>query len=814
MEYNWRVIKEKILQYCKNAFAENKIILTIEELEEDIVIFYNFISLSLPYSDVGNIRKEMMSALQASCVDEIGSETQLKQVSTLFDSYMKKLIAYTDIDTFDNIKDKCQMQLLKKFGYWGISIPSYSEDNIEKFKGAADGSYLLGMTILTRNIVHVSIEMDDSEVTRRLKCVIAFYIFLIYKTKGILLRKNPNLRKQELNYFGDNPDNALLYDYISYGNSSVEIKKRYASTYAKHQLYSQGVLTEENLIKKMKNFSDNSLQENAAKRILNELLTSQEIEVTASQPKKYSLSSREHERIHDAEVNYNMSLQSFNNSMQEVVVRYQLKTKASDVTNLLMQYLAAQYNYDIDEALGDLGSTDKPNCNKFKTKLKDLGCPDNKCSDLFKELLCVSRDNDVLVRVSAGKAFQSISDPAKFADYIRKADRKVWLDTQILLYLLCYNADYAKYDHPYYKTAMALFRQARVDNFHYKVADIYVNEIVNHFRMALLLISIVDLPFARGKNMSQNVFYRHYRKLCDNDGLPEGIESFADYMKDNFALLESDAFESDYASIAGGVIAGKLEDFNIAVEQLQKLSNKEVEQSMELLKEAARNAGSEKKSDKALRNDAMMGVTLFKHQEQQKPIFITMDNSFEPYRKMYVDRYKRLSSFNWHLFSPAEFLNHIDFIEFRVNSENLTDSLISMIENSEVKDKTLGIIDRVNRFLDIPQLTKVQRKKYTCWVNDLFQSDEYVYKADASSEEGKVSSINRFLDAQDSVFTYFTEKDKESLMDFYKLLQNEDGFRDYLQLLKTFVSEVEANKNDLILKVEISLEEFLKSDVK
>ena len=811
MDINWRAIKEKLLLYCKNAFAENNIILTQQELEEDVVVFYNFVSLSLPYPEIGNIRKEMMSGLQAALIDDIGAVEHLKSVATLFDAYMKKLITYADINTFERVKDKSQMPLLREFNYWGLSIPDYKESNIDHFKGAADASYLLGMTILTRNKVHLSPVMDDSEVTLRLKCVVSFYVYLIQRTKTALLRKNPALNKSDFHYFGDNPDDALLYDYISYGNSSVQIKKRYVSTYAKHQLYSTGTLTEQELIEKLKNFSGNSLKDAATKRIVDELASNKDIKLSSHVPKKYTLTDKERARIQDAEENYNMSLQSFNNSMQETITRYGLRAKSKEVTKLLMQYLAAQYNYDIEEALGDVERSDKPNCHDFMAKLKDLGCPADKCKDLFKELLCISRDNDVLIRVSAGRAYQTISNPERFDEYVRKADRKVWLDTQILLYLLCDNEDYAIYDHPSYRTAMALFRQPAANNyFHFQVAQSYISELTNQLRLALLLIGVVDLPFVKGRNMSQNVFYRHYRKLHDNSGLPNGIESFADYMRDNFNLSEEDAFESDYDSIAEGVVEGKLEQFRIKIERLLQQSNKEISNSEEIFRQVAKNLGIAQKPEKTLLNDAMMGSALFKHEDQQKPIFITMDNSFEPYRKLYLSKYKRASSFNWHLFSPAEFLNHIDFIDFKVNAENLTDSLISIIETSEVKDKTLDIIDRVNRFLDIPQISNNQRKKYMGWVNDLFQSDEFAYKADTPEKDAKSSGIYRFLDAQDSVTSYFSEKDEDSIKNFQLMLKNEDGFREYLEVLKKFSSELEANKDDLILAVEMNLEDFMK----
>ena len=42
------------------------------------------------------------------------------------------------------------------------------------------------------------------------------------------------------------------------------------------------------------------------------------------------------------------------------------------------------------------------------------------------------------------------------------------------------------------------------------------------------------------------------------------------------------------------------------------------------------------------------------------------------------------------------------------------------------------------------------------------------------------------------------------------MLKNDDGFREYLEVLKKFSSELEANKDDLILAVEMNLEDFLK----
>ena len=808
MEINWKVIQEKLLAYCRSAYAENNIVMTPDELQESVLLFRNFVGLTLPYQEIGGIRQEMMGALQDACVDNVGDLSTLKTIATLIDTFLKKLIAYTGIDTFANVKDLTQMPLLKRVGLWGTTIPVFNDGTIESFRGNGDATYILGMAILTRNNVHLSPSWDDSEVTRRLKYVVAFYIYVVYQFKTQLLSREPNLVKQDLNYFKDNEENALLYDYISYGNSSIEIKKRYVNTFTKHQLYRHNEIEEKDLLNRMKDFSDNSLTDAAAKRLLVDLEKSGAI-TSKLVPKRYLLTPEELDRIQKAEDNYNEAILNFNDSMSEVLTRYGVTMPVNEVVDLLTKHISSVYNYDIEEAIGSADSPSQDNYQTLIDKLVQSGCPVEQGINLYKELLCINRDNDIIVRISAGKAFRSITNPEQFNEYVRKADRQVWLDTQILLYLLCYNVDYSTYRHPMYKTAMTLFRQPATNNyFHFNVANFYINELIYQLRQAVLLIPVVDLPFTEKVKMSNNVFYRHYKQLHDEDGLPHEVETFADYMENNFYLSESDAFEPDFAQIAEGVIEDKLREFHIKIEQMPTQSSIDINNSETLFVEAAKTLFQPPKRGKTLSNDAWMGVSLFKHNEEQKPIFITLDGCFEQYRRSYIKRYKRGQSFNWHLFSPSSFVNHIDFIDFKVSADNLTDDLISMIETTDVKDKTISVIDQFNRFLDIPQISSGQRKKYIKWVSDLFQSEEFSYKSETETQDTN-PSIKRFMDAQDNVFTYFHDKDDAAMKNFLRMLQNEDLFLEYIYNLKQYASTVDANLADLYTVVESALLEFL-----
>ena len=809
MAYNWKKIKEGIYKCCKTAFNECGIIITDDELEEAIIIFNNFIFLNTQYIEIANLRYEITHNLQASCVSEIGSVESLKNLCTNIDTFLKKLIPFLKIKDYRAIKDDSEMNLLKATGLWGNRIPDFKKTGADVYIGDVSGLYILAHANLTRNtLVHTSPMWDMAEVTKRLRYVLSLYILFIIRFKPQLLSVDKSLANHDTNHFDENQEFALLYDYISYGNSSMEIKKRYVSTFIKHQLYRTGDIEETALIEKMNNFSQNTIKGYAAKRILGNLEKANEIKIVAHSPKKYSLSEKETERIREAQENYNTAIQNYNSSIKDVIEKYSLSESVDVINELVMKHLESQYNYDIQEAIGDAEAAEKEDYKKIVEKLRKIGCRDEKCKELYEELLKINRDNDILVRISAGKAFRIISDPGQFNEYVREANRNVWLDTQILLYLLCKNEDYSTYNNPYYKTALALFTQSHtIKKFHFKVPYFYLNEVVYQLRQALLLIAVVDQPFAKNKNLSQNVFYRHFCYLQSNDGLPEEVNSFSDYLEHSFNLYEDDAFEADYDSIISGIVIEIFKENKIEIENTINIPNGEIVNSEKLFIEAAKEEELIVKQGKPLHNDAMMGVALFKNTDDQKPIFITLDGCFEPYRKKYVKRYMRNGAFNWHLFSPSAFVNHLDFIDFRVNPDNLTDDLISMIETTEMKDITLNFIDRFNRFLDIPQLTNNQRKKYISWVGELFKSKEYSYQPVKGNEEMSPQLL-RFMEAQDSVFNHFYEQNGSKIKEFQVMLRNEDCFKQYIQLLSEFSKSFEASKDDLYFAVEGNLESF------
>lgn len=407
---DWGKIKESISSYCKFAYNESGIAISGSELEEDILIFYNLVNENVPYASLSSLAKEIFPTLQDACVDKIGHLSSLKSLATLLDTFCKRLLVKLGKRTFADVDRKMLRNLLHISDLLPLSV-TITIANIESISKSPDGYYILGSAYLTRNQVHNSPAWDSAEVVRRLRYVISSYIFMIHSSKAELLRIDSELKDSVPRYFSQSEENALLYDYISYGNSSVLIKNRIIDTYIQHQLYKCGDLTEEELIDKVYEFSDCSLSISAAKRKLERLAKNDLILLKTHVPKTYGLSSEEYKRIKEAEEDYNMAMNQFNIDIHDILTNYGLNNYFDKIIDLVNKLLEAQYNYDIDEALLQSENEGKGSNScyiDFLNELQLLGCNQDKAVTLYKSILKICKDNDVLVRINAGKAFVTV----------------------------------------------------------------------------------------------------------------------------------------------------------------------------------------------------------------------------------------------------------------------------------------------------------------------------------------------------------------------------------------------------------------------
>lgn len=786
------LIREEMRKATKAAFVENNISFTDAELDEDIRIFFNFITSRCGIHYIDGIASEMMHALQASFVDGIGKLTSLKATATLFDAFAKKLLVMAGVKNYNQVSAETMMPLFKDMNII-VPLPVIDDKQIESYKGRPNGLYIFGMSYLTRNMVHNAPDWDLSEVMLRTRYVVALYILVINHLKSTLLSQHPGINQTKIYEYGDNKESQTVYDFISFSNPTNKIKNQVINSFISHLLHNEGMQKFDTLIDRIITFSDGSLSVDAAQRLIQNLISKDVLNYNNGNKSEIILSVNESIRISKLIEEYNDSLLLFHSEIDKLISDNNLSIDKTDLIKKLGTFFESNFNLDLSE-INDQETN--LSCFNFYQELiafiKETGVNDETAESIFRSLLDICRQNDIIIRISAGRVFSKIANPDQFANYVRNLSRDVYLDTQILLYILCINSDYSSYDNVFYRIAKNIIEiNGKNKRFNLKVSKHYVSEIVFQLKQALLLIQFTEINNMPKLPISTNVFYRHYYWLSQNSGLPEGIDTFRDYMSNMFNLEEEDAFEKDYEIIAEGAVESILkEDFQIEIEPTP-FFDKGLPEVQKLFRQVIKNNSCDEKPYKALLNDSLECMVLFEQQSNTpEPFFLTWDKSFGFMRPEYKKKFKRGStSLFFHLFSPAKFVNHVDLVDFKVNASTLSDDLLSVIESHNYKQTTYNVIDTINRFLDIPDISPEKRKSYIKKLQkDIYQDDCFAY-AQTDLEQSDSTNRKSFAFISQELFNYFKDRGQVDTQNYRAMLLNEDAFDKFLKIISRYLKE-------------------------
>lgn len=183
--------------------------------------------------------------------------------------------------------------------------------------------------------------------------------------------------------------------------------------------------------------------------------------------------------------------------------------------------------------------------------------------------------------------------------------------------------------------------------------------------------------------------------------------------------------------------------------------------------------------------------------DKPEPFFLTWDKSFGFMRSAYKRKYKRgSSSLFFHLFSPAKFVNHVDLVDFKVNANTLSDDLLSLIESHNYMQTNYNVIDTINRFLDIPDISPEKRKAYIKKIQkEIYQDDSFSYE---QSEIEQQESTNRksFAFISQELFNYYKDNGQGYTRSYRNMLLDEDSFEKFIAIISEYL-----NNEALILDV-------------
>lgn len=389
---------------------------------------------------------------------------------------------------------------------------------------------------------------------------------------------------------------------------------------------------------------------------------------------------------------------------------------------------------------------------------------------VYKIIVTASKDNKVLYKLSLGRVVSKLNNNNTQIDAKHGLKNEVYLDTQIVLYMLCLSDELPKPTVGTFAIARhVLETRKRNSNISLRFPRVYINEVANHLRKAVNIIMLTRNNGVDGMQLSNNVFYKYYCDLKYENNLPEEVDSFESYM-DHFFCVGLNDLNKDFSGIAKSVISDILkEDYNVELfSEIPFYSEDELKTASQIIQDVIKANDLEIKEGNRLKADSIIGRYLFEGNFDKEPFFLTYDRSFKFFKEEYSELYKRKrqSSVIWHLLTPSQFVNHVDLMNLKIDETRLSNELLSLIESEDYELKTHTLIDDLCRFIDVPGVDPDHREK---GLKDIMK--KVIGEGEFSRQIETITthesqSVKNFCELSNDVFSHYLEQGGELLLKY------------------------------------------------
>ncbi|MCQ6957675.1 hypothetical protein [Mucilaginibacter aquariorum] len=820
MNIDWEIIREKIKNNVEEILTTGDPNYSAGQIKNGIELLFKFIAHPVEENSLKGLPKAIFPALQEAFIDKKGDMGPLRALADSFEPFLKKYAIVVLGHRPAAVVGKTLLPLLKlielnqELTTQGENqYPNLAADKLHTFRDKKEYLYQICNAYLVRNEVHNSPSWGEAKVYSNLTDILVVMLFAILKNVAVV----ENLPKQEFNSIVseqlNSEENKILYDFISFGNTATELKTQVVNAFILHELYSKGKATATELKSNCDAYFGSTLSKNFFDRRLEKLREQRKI--IKSEVLYYILTSDEAERL---KVVYNEFLENrdlFLLYYKELLESYGAILHFDALLEKLYDFFIKNFNIDVSEAYDDGNDIPKEDqlYDDLISYIYQIISPEDLGKQFFKELLKLCEDSDFIVRVSASKVLGKLTNPENFEAYIRARHRTVYLDTQIVLHILC--TGYLRnpgYENTFYQIAEELVAFDK-DNkqVKFKFAKPYLLEVAHQLRLALMLIPYED--FVKSE-FSTNVFYQFYNFLKKSNQLDEDDDSFEKFLNHWLYIREDDAYEIDSTQILLSSLKNVLTDqYNIEVEILPPADNRE--SAITVLESVLRQTTHSPKAPNVLLNDAWMVCHLSNRKlHSDEPFFLTWDKTFTAFRKAFKGRFYRNEPILWHLFSPAKFLNHMSLISFKIDPKSLTHEYLSILDSLDLHEKTRTLFDSLNKLTDIKNISKEKRRRYVQYTVEIFDSNEFSADSNVSENEMRGAIAKPFEQMLDEINKYYhTQGRKYTIEHYRKMLLEEPYFIRFAQILRDEIRNSMAHgkkiTEEYFDKINSLLEEFI-----
>lgn len=799
--FNWESIKSKIKANATPSLKNGNPQLSDAEIDESIDLFKKMVLHNVGNINLNGLARILFPALQKIYITAIADDGSLRIIADSIEPFLKKICIVGKGFTYTDIAKSTLIPVLKiieintdlKNQTRRTDYPELSLENLDSFKGKEDYLYEICNSYLIRNKVHISPDLSDLQILTYLNDLMVVYIYATYKFKEqIKALPNPKINSKISDDVLNGNENKMLFDFISFGNSTTEIKSQVIDSFILHYLINKDAVHIDELKEKADNYFEKTLSCNFYKRKIEKLKQSGKVAYCDDLNKTIELTAIEKKRLQNVQSDFQDNKDIFLLYFKDIIDNYGLSQHFDTVLEQLTEFFVNNFNIDIKEVYeSEIDKNENKILDDLLSYLKEITDDEKSAINLLRDLLKLSEQSDFIIRISASKVLGKLTNPEYFQNYVRQQKRIVYVDTQLILYALCIGyANKANYENIYYQIIDELFEYSKEHpNIKLRFSRLYLSEVAYQLKLAILLIPFEDIATS---HLSNNVFFLFYDYLKNNNLLEVEDDSFGAFLENWLLVNEDDALHAENDQIISSNISDILTE-NLKVEVVTLPYYDYRDSAIAILEETIKNNSLNPKSYHILKNDALMVCHLANNEEHaSEPFFLTWDRTFTHYRKAFKDKFNRREPISWHLFNPAKFLNHMSLIDFKIEPKTITNEYLSIIDGIGMQEKTRTIFDNMNRFLDIKDISKNQRKKYVQLISSIFNEKEFSYEIQLPEVEITSKISKSFEDIIENINAFFHDSTNRFNIEMYrKMLLNEDYF----------LKVVEIVKNEIILEI-------------
>lgn len=498
--------------------------------------------------------------------------------------------------------------------------------------------------------------------------------------------------------------NKVIYDMFTTGSNVANIKYDFINSFIQYYLLENSKKTIDDIQKQVNTQLTDNLSQ---KTILSQLDYQVKRGILVKDNfQRYSLSATTRGEFEKLRETSEILLQSLVLTIQQCLEKYGLHKFTNQVCNKLIELYNAHYNSEIEEISQ---SRDSKNISEHKVfedlegYLKTLPYT-GEVNTVVKDILLSVSDNVYLNKIAVTTMFTNLFKSNSFEEYFSVFKKNIYLDTQVLLQVICWSFKNTDYDDMQYGAVKYLMQQvtSQKDKVCLLTTREYVEEAVYHLWEAYQLQRLLQIPAITELGPSKNVFFNFYLHLLN---IGEAI--YADFTDFLYDLLGDDISvegmgQNEFIHEISGRIEKILEYCGIEVittRYYDELRVAQKEYDLHLLDKRY------SKPRRAQNNDLICMLYLSEECNHinpdsnllDEPFFITWDSTFYTFRKKFSNKFKGRSYF--YIYTPMKFANRLSVMNLKINTACINYDIISLAENNfKYSNESISFIDTLSSF--------------------------------------------------------------------------------------------------------------------